>query len=304
WPILAQVSYLCLFAFIPLGPSHWKDITASCGGENQSPINIDRRKTQRDKNLDEILFEGYDQAPPGRWRLLNDGHTGGGQRCSAWPLCPPPPALPFKFRALQFHFHWGDLDRNGSEHMVDGRQYPMEMHLVHVNTKYKTTNEAKGHPNGLAVLSFLFKVSETDNTNYNTIIAGLKNISRAGSNDYVDLASTFSLRNLLPSMASLSKYYRYKGSLTTPSCEEVVVWTVFEEEVPISKQQVRREQQICNLPQRPLKMANNFRPPQPLNRRKVYASRDATLSCSSSLASHLLLPLLWAFLVGHFSGPS
>ncbi|XP_044296598.1 carbonic anhydrase 15-like [Varanus komodoensis] len=290
------------------GPSHWKDITASCGGENQSPINIDRRKTQRDKNLDEILFEGYDQAPPGRWRLLNDGHTvvmtlDGASAAEQINITKG--GLGEKFRALQFHFHWGDLDRNGSEHMVDGRQYPMEMHLVHVNTKYKTTNEAKGHPNGLAVLSFLFKVSETDNTNYNTIIAGLKNISRA--DDYVDLASTFSLRNLLPSMASLSKYYRYKGSLTTPSCEEVVVWTVFEEEVPISKQQLNAFVNTIyfkNVGMTALKMANNFRPPQPLNRRKVYASRDATLSCSSSLASHLLLPLLWAFLVGHFSGPS
>ncbi|KAG8146261.1 hypothetical protein E2320_012629 [Naja naja] len=61
------------------------------------------------------------------------------------------------YRALQFHFHWGDLKRNGSEHYIDGIQYPMELHIVHMNIKYKTVNEAKQHPNGLAVLSFLFK---------------------------------------------------------------------------------------------------------------------------------------------------
>lgn len=59
-----------------------------------------------------------------------------------------------------------------------------------------------------------------------------------GLEDYVDLASTFSLSNLLPRMDLLSKYYRYKGSLTTPGCEEVVTWTIFEEQIPISRTQV------------------------------------------------------------------
>ncbi|XP_062999932.1 carbonic anhydrase 15-like isoform X2 [Elgaria multicarinata webbii] len=290
------------------GPFHWKDITVSCGGENQSPINIDRRKTRRDKSLDEISFEGYDQAPPGRWRLLNDGHTvimNLDGASTAEQINITKGGLQDKYRALQFHFHWGDLNRNGSEHTIDRRQYPMEMHLVHMNTKYKTINEAKGHPNGLAVLSFLFKVSDADNTNYNTIVAGLKNISRP--DEYVELASTFSLSNLLPSMASLSKYYRYKGSLTTPSCEEVVTWTVFEEEIPISKQQLNEFVNTIyfkNVGMTTLKMTNNFRPPQPLNSRNVYASRDATVSYGSPLSSNLLFTLLWAFGAGQFSGTS
>lgn len=57
--------------------------------------------------------------------------------------------------------------------------------------------------------------------------------------DSVDLASTFCLNNLLPSKANLSKYYRYQGSLTTPDCAEVVVWTLFEEPIPISQSQVK-----------------------------------------------------------------
>lgn len=45
----------------------------------------------------------------------------------------------------------------------------------------------------------------------------------------------------------------------------------------------------------PLKMTNNFRPPQPLRSRKVFSSRDATSSCGCPrcpLALLLLLPLL------------
>lgn len=58
------------------GPSHWKELKATCGGDKQSPVNIDRRQLQQDGALGDILFEGYDQAPPGKWRLANDGHTG------------------------------------------------------------------------------------------------------------------------------------------------------------------------------------------------------------------------------------
>ncbi|XP_077164324.1 carbonic anhydrase 15-like isoform X2 [Paroedura picta] len=365
---------------VSCGPLHWKDMDQNCGGNNQSPINIERRKTIRDRSLDEISFEGYDQAPAGRWTLLNDGHTGDPQisclhsthhttNTSGWAtsallsvsalpttcisLCSqtrrneekflehhymeaifsptpqflrggklrtrtghfPPQAVTMSldgatvvdqinitkgglrdtYRALQFHFHWGDDHTNGSEHAIDGRQYPMELHLVHMNIKYKAFNEAKGHPNGLAVLSFLFKMSETDNTNYDTIVAGLKNITQPGLS--IDLASTFPLSILLPNMAFLSKYYRYKGSLTTPGCEEVVSWTVFEEQIPISKPQFNAFINTVYYKSKikPTKMSNNFRPLQPLKRRKVYASRDASISRSSPLAVNLLFPLLLAF---------
>ncbi len=51
----------------------------------------------------------------------------------------------------------------------------------------------------------------------------------------VDL-SPFSLGSLLPS--DRSKYYRYSGSLTTPPCYESVIWTVMEETIKISTDQV------------------------------------------------------------------
>lgn len=56
--------------------------------------------------------------------------------------------------------------------------------------------------------------------------------------DSVDLASTFRLSTLLPPAHHLSRYYRYQGSLTTPDCSEVVVWTLFEELVEIGQEQV------------------------------------------------------------------
>lgn len=46
----------------------------------------------------------------------------------------------------------------------------------------------------------------------------------------------FSLRELLPN--SMAKFYRYSGSLTTPACDEIVTWTVFDEAVSMSEKQV------------------------------------------------------------------
>ena len=34
---------------------------------------------------------------------------------------------------LQFHFHWGPDKKTGSEHLLDGKSFAGEVHLVHIN---------------------------------------------------------------------------------------------------------------------------------------------------------------------------
>ncbi|XP_074058366.1 carbonic anhydrase 15-like [Macrotis lagotis] len=266
------------------GPSHWKDLAHPCGGLAQSPIDIDRRQVKLDLSLGPFVFEGYDSAPPGPWRLLNDGHTvllnlEGAQGRGRGQLCIQGGGLPHIYCALQLHFHWGSPKGNGSEHTLDGQRQPMEMHVVHMNTLYQSLAEARGHPGGLAVLAFLFKVQNEDNANYATIVSGLRNISHQGQS--VELASTFRLDQLLPGPDLLSRYYRYPGSLTTPSCDEVVLWTVFEEPVPIGKSQLAQfvsTLQASAPGTRTVNMIDNFRPAQPIGARRVLASWDATVS--------------------------
>lgn len=48
-----------------------------------------------------------------------------------------------------------------------------------------------------------------------------------------------SLAQLIPSEQNMTSYYRYKGSLTTPSCTESVIWTLFEKPIPLNMDQVR-----------------------------------------------------------------
>ena len=49
---------------------------------------------------------------------------------------------------------------------------------------------------------------------------------------------SFKLNAFLPNAAELETFYRYEGSLTTPGCNEVVVWTVFKKPIFISKTMV------------------------------------------------------------------
>ena len=52
----------------------------------------------------------------------------------------------------------------------------------------------------------------------------------------VSMTEEFSLEDIIAD--GLGDYYRYSGSLTTPPCYESVIWTVFENPIPISSSQV------------------------------------------------------------------
>lgn len=58
-----------------------------------------------------------------------------------------------------FHFHWGSDNEHGSEHRLDGRQLPMEIHLVFYNVKYLNTNEALKAKDGILTLVYMCKVT-------------------------------------------------------------------------------------------------------------------------------------------------
>ncbi len=65
-----------------------------------------------------------------------------------------------EFAFDQLHFHWGSGDDQGSEHSVDGVFFPLEMHMVHVNSSFEDFDAASDQPGGLAVISFLFELGE------------------------------------------------------------------------------------------------------------------------------------------------
>lgn len=50
----------------------------------------------------------------------------------------------------------------------------------------------------------------------------------------MDVNKNISINDLIKDV-DLSKYYRYMGSLTTPKCNEAVVWTLFHEPIQVHK---------------------------------------------------------------------
>lgn len=67
--------------------------------------------------------------------------------------------LPGKFEAVGVHVHWGNRTVKGSEHVINGRRYDGEIHIVHKNVKYSTVSEATQYTDGLAVLGIMFEIS-------------------------------------------------------------------------------------------------------------------------------------------------
>ncbi|KAH7956554.1 hypothetical protein HPB52_010628 [Rhipicephalus sanguineus] len=127
------------------------------------------------------------------------------------------------------------------------------MHLVHMNTKYSTGEEALKHRDGLAVVAVFFQVSPRDNPALSAIVEALRQMSN-GSTTRVNLASIPPLRQLMP--RDLQLYYRYQGSLTTPPCSEL--------------QAFRNLVVDHGNGSGPKHLVNNFRPVTLLNGRPVF----------------------------------
>nr|XP_033502435.1 carbonic anhydrase 15 [Epinephelus lanceolatus] len=284
-------------------PYAWGDMFPSCHPlleEHHSPINLDYQMT-RNESLGPLHLEGFDVTQTGHWTLKNNGHTvilqvGSGMSVSGG-------GLPDVYHTIQLHFHWGGLAKNGSEHTVDRRRYPMEMHIVNMKSIHPNLTAALEDPTGLAVLGFFIDVVYADNVHFGLISQKLFSVAYKGQTTKV---KPFPLMNLLPKH-NMSQYYRYYGSLTTPPCSQVVVWTLYEVPIYISWSQLAQfTSQIFSTEEdaelvTPLQ--SNFRHIHPTFSRIVSASKDAKLltgMASHPLRSAVSLHLLQIVLLGSF----
>lgn len=250
------------------GPNTWANQYPAAGGEKQSPVDIPSSSAQDDADLkDRPLFVDYDPykckmiANPGYcWRVDVDGKESvlqGGP-------------LEHKYELKQFHFHWGKTDKTGSEHTVDGKSYPAELHLVHWNTDlYKDFNDAVAKENGLAVLGTFIEIGE-EHAELKKLTDLLSNVKHKG--DETAISDGFDPTTLLPENRS---YWTYDGSLTTPPCYETVTWIVFKNSIQISADQIAKFRELCSYcrdescPEDEFEglIVDNFRPPLPLGKR-------------------------------------
>jgi len=239
-------------------------------GQHQSPINI---VTLSDGVQTVDLGDGHKSSPlefsyPHKVRdctILNNGHTvqiniGEGNECTV-------SVKGKKYTLRQFHFH------TPSEHMLDDRQYEMEMHLVHTNEEGQ-----------IAVLGFIFTVNQRyqkvsgaltqhrhgidldDEDDYdesailkkmnpgNEFLAQFWDqlpakktkrdipLDNAISFDHLFEASSRSVRktNLRSKVTVNMDIFQYDGSLTTPPYTEGVSWMVAKSTHFINQKQLRQ----------------------------------------------------------------
>ncbi len=220
------------------GPDGWGDLSprfSACkSGLEQSPIDLDssapteKGDAEREYEPASLEIAHHEHVVD----LLDNGHTiqvtydeGSVLRERSKP-----------FELKQFHFH------APGEHTVDGKSFPMEMHLVH-----------SGDDGELTVVAVLI----TEGKHNNSFDPVLSNLPDSPGDSRSLEHVTVDIDELLPDD---NRHYRYQGSLTTPPCSEGVNWFVIVSPVELSPEQITVFSEVLH---------KNNRPVQPLNGRVV-----------------------------------
>lgn len=220
------------------GPAKWSTLSkdwAMCGeGKAQSPIDIQNASTSKlppltaDFKPAELKIVHHEHMAD----AINNGHTIQVNYSEGDTLT----IADEKYALKQYHFH------GPSEHTVNGKHSPMEMHMVHQAADKK-----------LAVISVLINEGKT-NTAFEPVWGNLPT-AKSQENHFANIK--VDVNQLLPAERTT---YRYEGSLTTPPCSEKVSWIVFTNPIELSSAQIGKFTSIIK--------ANN-RPTQGLNGRTI-----------------------------------
>ena len=211
------------------GPERWGELSEefeACGlGKNQSPVDI-RKESIVKAELAPLRLHYQVQTRD----IVNNGHT--------LQVNVEPGAYlevdGMRFDLLQFHMH------SPSEHTIEGRHYPLELHFVH-----------RSEDGSTAVLGVLFQEGDQHPT-----VARVQDIAPAR-----DSAAPlqFALTDLV-TRDEITSYYRYSGSLTTPPCSEGLRWFLWPALIEVAKEQIDAYVKL---------IGQDARTPQPLNGRMV-----------------------------------
>ncbi|KAI8735910.1 carbonic anhydrase1 [Biomphalaria glabrata] len=260
------------------GPDKWSEYYPDCAGMMQSPIDINTTDVLYDPDLAYFDFSGYNLTNGVILTLVNKGGHTAEVLYTGKEVLLKGGNLPADYRLVQFHFHWGSTNTTGSEHAMDGMHAPMELHLVHIQSRFSNASEAQLKPFGLAVLGFLFEISPENNTKYDELLSQFYKIQTVVNNtqDNETEIETFSLYELLPENLDKLDFYRYFGSLTTPPCYESVIWSVATEKIPISEYQLNIFRSLYDDQHKHLK--DDFRPVQNIDKRTVITTKEPAVT--------------------------
>lgn len=204
------------------GPDHWgsldRSYSACSAGSQQSPVNVTGAIGAA---LPKLVLDWKTGG-----KMVNTGHTiqvdavGGTLRRGEE-----------SYDLLQYHVH------APSEHQVDGKSFPLEIHFVHKHPK----------TGSLGVLG-VFVTPGADHAAFGKLAAAFP--LKAGTGASV---SDLNPADFLPAKLG---YWAYEGSLTTPPCNEIVDWMVLAQPIEAAKADIDKFTAIYAMNARPVLAAN------------------------------------------------
>jgi carbonic anhydrase len=214
-----------------LGPAEWAALDPQnklCqSGRHQSPVALNESDAVYQSTADIFVHYGLSHTS-----ATNNGHT-----IQVDPAQDAVNTVSFKgkiYKLAQFHFH------TPSEHQLDGKDFPMELHLV---------NSAS---DGSLLVIGVFIREGQPNKALQSLFEHLP-----ARNDGSHMPVAVDIAGLLPSNRDM---LAYSGSLTTPPCTENVQWLVMSHPIDLSSAQISAFKQL---------FGDDHRPLQPLNGREV-----------------------------------
>ncbi|XP_052889447.1 carbonic anhydrase 7-like [Anopheles moucheti] len=252
----------------PLGPPNWPIVAPACGAQFQSPINIVTSRALVVNRKVPLEIVGLTNMPSSI-TAENEGYSVKFTPHWTYRTRPMMRGGPLKTAYFfeQMHFHWGPNNTEGSEHTLDERRFPLELHLVFYNGLYSSFDKAKAEVDGLAVVGFLYEVVPSSSSfSLNSWANFLPQVRQPKSTLEIPFSRAFTLLNVVGTMGW--PYYSYEGSLTTPPCLETVNWIVSAKRLAVTEQELNRLRSLIGTNGAPISL--NYRPVQPQNTRRVF----------------------------------
>lgn len=166
------------------GPSDWGRINPNCNGSSQSPVNLNTYLARTVSTRQPLIIDGF-YSLPSSIRIENNGHSAAlrFRFANEKPIRLIGGPLKVPYIVDNVHWHWGESDYAGSEHLLDARRYSAEVHFVTYNSDYSklldrrrnketistfqilsdSLAEASLMSKGIAVLAFFYEVIKFNN---------------------------------------------------------------------------------------------------------------------------------------------
>ncbi|XP_045483840.1 carbonic anhydrase 2-like [Harmonia axyridis] len=228
----------------------------------ESPINISLGFC-KDLILPHLCWYHFDKVPK-KMKITNTGHTLilSAKYYEERPYIANGPLIG-KYVFSQLHFHWGCNNMEGSEHTIDGSALPGEMHVVTFKSCYLTQESALKEKDGVAVISYFFKLQNAENPVLQRLLDAIPEIKDANSSFKLE---PWPLSNML--MEFDKDYMVYWGSVTASGCHHFVLWFICRYPIGASLEQMESFRELNDSHGKPL--IRNFRPVNPLSDRHVF----------------------------------